>query len=73
MKIENVEIPWILKFCPVEILLFQIIAGVKNLNRQDLTKLLLIELLLPAHVILTANFSWFKGTYNTCNMSSIYE
>jgi hypothetical protein len=30
MKIENVEIPSILKFCPVEILLSQSIAGVEK-------------------------------------------
>jgi hypothetical protein len=31
MKMENVEIPSVLKCCPVEILLSQTIAGVKNL------------------------------------------
>ena len=30
MKIENVEIPSILKFCPIEILLSRTIAGMKK-------------------------------------------
>jgi hypothetical protein len=66
MKIENVEIPLVLKCCPFEILLSQTNADVKSLIRQalkkyiTLMKILLIEVLkpsiaLPTHVILTAN------------------